>query len=29
MESNRREIPRFARNDKINHFFRSLFSLRH
>src|SRR5450631_4055425 len=21
------EIPRFARNDKINHFFRSLFSL--
>ena len=23
---NRREIPRFARNDKINHFFRSLFS---
>jgi hypothetical protein len=27
MESNRREIPRFARNDKINYFFRSLFSL--
>ena len=22
-----REIPRFARNDKINYFFRSLFSL--
>src|ERR1700693_6093161 len=22
---NKREIPRFARNDKINHFFRSLF----
>ena len=27
MELNRREIPRFARNDKINYFFRSLFSL--
>src|ERR1700686_5446727 len=27
MESNRREIPRFARNDKINYFFRSLLSL--
>src|SRR5579863_10729958 len=25
---NRREIPRFARNDKINYFFRSLFRLR-
>src|SRR5579863_2670313 len=25
---NRREIPRFARNDKINYFFRSLGSLR-
>jgi hypothetical protein len=24
MEFNRREIPRFARNDKINYFFRSL-----
>jgi hypothetical protein len=24
MELNRREIPRFARNDKINYFFRSL-----
>src|ERR1022692_2474854 len=24
---NRREIPRFARNDKINYFFRSLSSL--
>src|SRR6266481_7779176 len=24
--SNRREIPRFARNDKINLFFRNLFS---
>jgi hypothetical protein len=24
----RREIPRFARNDKINYFFRSLFSKR-
>ncbi len=24
---NRREIPRFARNDKLNYFFRSLFSL--
>jgi len=23
---NRREIPRFARNDKINYFLRSLFS---
>jgi hypothetical protein len=23
---NRREIPRFAQNDKIRHFFRSLFS---
>jgi hypothetical protein len=28
MELSRREIPRFARNDKINYFFRSLFSLR-
>ena len=27
MGLNRREIPRFARNDKINYFFRSLFSL--
>src|ERR1700674_5032715 len=27
MELNRREIPRFAWNDKINYFFRSLFSL--
>src|SRR6266849_2850854 len=27
MELNRREIPRFARNDKIEHFIRSLFSL--
>jgi hypothetical protein len=26
MELNRREIPRFARNDKINYFFRSLHS---
>src|ERR1700686_4085415 len=26
MGLNRREIPRFARNDKINYFFRSLFS---
>jgi hypothetical protein len=25
---NRREIPHFVRNDKINYFFRSLFSLR-
>jgi len=25
MVSNSREIPRFARNDKINNFFRSLF----
>ncbi len=25
---NRREIPRFARNDKIKYFFRCLFSLR-
>jgi hypothetical protein len=25
MELNRREIPRFARNDKINYFFRSLY----
>jgi hypothetical protein len=24
MELNRREIPRFAQNDKINYFFRSL-----
>jgi hypothetical protein len=24
MELNRREIPRFARNDKTNYFFRSL-----
>ncbi len=24
---NQREIPHFVRNDKINHFFRSLFSL--
>src|ERR1700674_123338 len=28
MELNRREILRFAQNDKINYFFRSLFSLR-
>src|SRR6202521_5348276 len=27
MELNRREILRFAQNDKINYFFRSLFSL--
>jgi hypothetical protein len=27
MGLNRREIPRFARNDKINYLFRSLFSL--
>jgi hypothetical protein len=27
MGLNRREIPRFARNDKINYFFRSLFGL--
>src|SRR6202521_1757972 len=29
MELNRREILRFAQNDKINYFFRSLFSLSH
>jgi hypothetical protein len=27
MGPNRREIPRFARNDKIKYFFRNLFSL--
>jgi len=28
MELNRREILRFAQNDKVNYFFRSLVSLR-
>jgi hypothetical protein len=27
LQLNRREIPRFARNDRLKYFFRSLFSL--
>jgi hypothetical protein len=29
MQLNRREILRFAQNDKVNYFFRSLLSLRY